>query len=216
MATYAPKTYAGTTDVYTYTITFPYARKDDLRVFIDDVLIIRGPGANKWQFNTAGTKIIFEDGSEPQDGETLTLRRVTDITDASTVYTAGSGFTYDDINLVLNQLLYAMDELQVAAFDSGWNSAATVESSGYDVPHNLSGAPSRWQITLWCTSGDAGYTTHDIVEFHSMGESPLVWWTSTNLRMETGAASWTIAHGTTAVQTAIDTSKWNIRVQGWR
>jgi hypothetical protein len=210
MATYTNKAYNGTTGVFEYEITFPYARGADIFVYVEDA-----PDTD-WVFSNDGASIIWETPLEPQDGESFVIKRVTDISDAAVIYTNGSGFVHTDINTALNQLLYSVDELQVAAYDSGWNLGADIEASGVDEANNLGAVPTRWQISLWCTSSDAGYTTNDIVEFHSMGEAPLIWWTSTNLRMETGAASWTIAHGTTAVQTAIDTSKWKFRVQAWR
>ena len=217
MATYSPTTTAGVTDTYEYTIGFPYARLDDVKVYIDDVEISRGSGAGKFQFSSSGTKVIFEDGSEPQTGETLTIKRVTDISNASVTYSAGSGFVHPDINLALNQLLYAIDELQVPAFDSGWVTAAALAAAEYSTPHNLGAVPSRWRVSLWCTSTDAGYPIHAIIEQAGMSIAPIIYWTSTTLVMpEDIVDTWTVPHNDTGVQTTIDTAKWSIRVQAWR
>jgi hypothetical protein len=216
MATYAPKTYAGTTDIYEYLITIDYARKDDIRVYIDDVLITRGSGAGKWQFSTSGTKIIFEDGSEPQDGETLIIRRVTDISDASVVYTAGSGFVYSDINLALNQLLYAVDELQVPGWEQTFT-LAELDAGDIDTAHGLGGTPTRVEYILKNTSTDQGYGPNNEIPLLSCDVIPTLLWTSTVFA--TFSDEWdaiNVHKGTVAGRGNLSVDKWSLIVRAWR
>jgi hypothetical protein len=214
MATYALTSHAGATDTYAYAITFAFARKDDVRVYIDNVLIARGSGAGKWQYNTALTEVIFEDGSEPQTGETLVIKRVTDISDAATVYTAGSGFTYDDINLALNQLLYSIDELQVPAF-TYTTTITLAKAAAIQVPHNLGAAPTRMEIQLECLAADWGWVDGDFVPYSDF--PGLVTFDATNMNInENVAAKATVCSALNGDAGILTAAKWNLIIRAWR
>lgn len=213
MATYAPTSYSGTTDVYEYTIGFDYCQSSDVKVYVDDVL------DTDWAFSTAGTKIVWADGLEPQTGESFVIKRVTDISDLAVTYSAGSGFTAPDINKALRQLLYSIDELQVPAFDTGYLTMDALVTGGVDIvyPHNLGAIPTRWQVLLKCTSTELGFATNDIIDYTNIWPSPIVRVTATNIDIcEAVADLAQVIHQTTGIATLIDQTKWSYRIMAWR
>ncbi|MEE9571080.1 MAG: hypothetical protein V3W02_05195 [Gammaproteobacteria bacterium] len=220
MATYAHTVIAGTTDVYEHTIGFEYSRATDIEVFIDGVEIEHGSGAGKYVFSSAGTAITFEDGSEPQTGEELVIKRVTDLSTAAVSFVAGGGATQIDLNGAVEQLRYAVDELQVPAYDSGWQSVDDLVTGAADIEyvHNLGAVPTRVQVQLKCTSGELGYVTGDVIV---VGTAPdqLVFPVSTTAF----TASWQAANTATSIPNAsdgtndgIDNTKWSYRILAWR
>jgi hypothetical protein len=213
MATYAPTLYTGAEDTYAYLILFPYARATDVRVYVDGSL------DTNWYFSVAGTKVTWDDGEEPQDDTAIRIARVTDISDAATVFTSGSGFVQVDINTVLNQLLYAIDELQVPAYDSGFLSCATLVDGGADIEylHGLGAVPTRVLIQYKCTDTEAGYETGDVI---TQGEVLIggVFPCSTTAFTATFETMDDLRgfNVTTGVAATFDDTKWSYRILAWR
>jgi len=220
MADYAPTQHTGVTDTYEWLINFSYANESDVEVYVEDVLKVQGSGAGKYLFNTAGTKIVFEDGSEPQTGEILIIRRVTDITAARVIYTAGSGFTYDDINAALNQLLYAVDELQVPAFERT-HTLASLIAADVIVKTSLTALPTRVEVWYETTDTDNGHSagkqfreTHvnkaQNVRFYVSGGFLYYVFLDNTLRLP---ESMNVSSGAFVV---MDGSKWDVHIKIWR
>lgn len=214
MATYAPTSIAGTTGVFEHTIGFAYARTDDVKCYIDDVEIDRGSAADEWVYSSSGTKVKFTTPNEPQTGETLVIKRVTDISDAAIAFSAGSGFTDTDGNKALTQLLYAIDELQVPAFEYSSN-VGSIDTAGVitTVPHNLGATPTRVAALLVNVSAELGYVTDDEVFI----ATEALKWDATNLEISGDILDiLQIPHFDTAVDTAILPGRWTIVVRAWR
>ena len=213
MATYAPTSYAGTTDTYQYSIGFAYAQAADVKVYVDDVL------DTDWYFANSGADVKWDDGDEPQTGENFVIKRVTDISDLLVTFASGSGFTGPDANKALRQLLYSIDELQVPAFDTGWKTVDAIVTGAADIvyPHNLGAIPTRWKIELKCTSTELGFATGDIIEATSSWPSPLVRVTATNFDAAYKVFDLIqVVHQTSAAATLIDQTKWSYRIMAWR
>jgi hypothetical protein len=212
MATYAPKAYTGAEDTYAYLITFSYARADDVFVYVDGVL------DEDWYFSVSGTKVTWDDGEEPGDDTAILIKRVTDISDAATVFTSGSGFVQADINLVLNQLIYAIDELQVPAFDTGWVPCDDLVDGEVNIEytHSLGTWPTRYQVQYKCYSAELGYSSGDIVNEAEV-LIPAVFAVSTTAF----TAFWEtmadlVMFSSAGIATGADPSKWRYRILAWR
>ncbi len=186
-------------------------------MYVDRVLRNQGSGASDYLFTTAGTKIIFTTPNEPQTGESLLIVRVTDLSTASVVYTSGSGATQADLNKAVNQLRFAIDELQVGAFETGGVSLTPVLSADVAYTHNLGAVPGRVQILLECTSADAGYAAGDFVE-SSLGVVQLIVVLDATLITihKATAALLKLPDPTTGVNTSLDDTKWDYHVRAWR
>jgi hypothetical protein len=220
MATYSHTVITPSDDVTVeYTIGFSYARTDDVKVYIDGVEIDRGTDADQWVYSSAGAKITFTSPNHPTSSQTLTIKRVTDISDSTTVYSAGTGFSHTDANAFINQLLYAIDELQVPAFDSGWQSVATLVDGEVDIEylHGLEAVPTRILIQYKCTDTELGYETGDVItaaEALIGGVFP-VSTTAFTATFET-ITDLRFFNVTTGVATTADDAKWSYRILAWR
>lgn len=84
----------------------PYIRQSDIKVYVNSVLQTL---TTDYTFNTAGTAIVF---NSAVSNATVFLQRITDIADATVVYTAGSTLTAQDLNNADNQLRYGLQEFQ--------------------------------------------------------------------------------------------------------
>jgi hypothetical protein len=84
----------------------PYIRQSDIKVYVNNVL---QTVTTDYTFNTAGTAIVL---NSPVSGATVLLQRITDITDPTVVYTAGSTLTAQDLNNADNQIRYGLQEFQ--------------------------------------------------------------------------------------------------------
>jgi hypothetical protein len=82
----------------------PYLRQSDISVTVNNVLQTQG---TDYTFNTAGTAIIL---NASVSGATVVINRVTDIADATVVYTPGSTLTAQDLNNADNQIRYGLQE----------------------------------------------------------------------------------------------------------
>ena len=82
----------------------PYLKQTDIEVYVNDVLKTL---TTDYTFNTAGTAIVL---NTSVSGATVRLTRVTDIADATVVYTAGSTLTAQDLNNADNQIRYGLQE----------------------------------------------------------------------------------------------------------
>jgi hypothetical protein len=82
----------------------PYLKQSDIEVYVNDVLKTL---TTDYTFNTAGTAIVL---NTSVSGATVRLTRVTDIADATVVYTAGSTLTAQDLNNADNQIRYGLQE----------------------------------------------------------------------------------------------------------
>ena len=216
MPTYYPRTYTGTTGVFEYTIGFAYAQADDVLVYVND-----GTGwvlDTNWYFSTSGTKIKWDTPDEPDTNYLIEIRRKTDISALLVSFTSGAGLVGTDVNSALKQLLYAIDELQVPAFTTGWVTVDSIVTGAADITylHNIGALPTRWVVQLKCTDAELGFATDDVIEATSAWPSPIVRVSATAIDL-----SWMVAdliqvvHQTTAVATLIDQTKWSIRVMAW-
>lgn len=84
----------------------PYIRKSDIKVYVNTVLQTL---TTDYTFNSAGTAIVL---NSAVSGATVLLQRITDITDPTVVYTAGSTLTAQDLNNADNQIRYGLQEFQ--------------------------------------------------------------------------------------------------------
>jgi hypothetical protein len=82
----------------------PYLRQADISVTVNGVLKTL---TTDYTFNTAGTAIVL---NTAVSGATVAINRVTDISDATVVYTAGSTLTAQDLNNADNQIRYGLQE----------------------------------------------------------------------------------------------------------
>jgi hypothetical protein len=82
----------------------PYLRQADISVTVNGVLKTL---TTDYTFNTAGTAIVL---NTAVSGATVVISRVTDISDATVVYTAGSTLTAQDLNNADNQIRYGLQE----------------------------------------------------------------------------------------------------------
>jgi hypothetical protein len=225
MPTYAHTTYTTAAATFEYAIGFSYARTDDVKVYLDsgsgEVEIARGSATNQWVYSTSGTKITLGSTVGQGDGDTLRMSRVTDISDAAAVFTDGSGITDDDLNLAINQLLYAIDELQVPAWE--YNETMTTVVAGGDITAktNLGTTlPTRVQVWLECLDTDAGYSVNNWVLMESSNTPLLIRFLPTSpgycIISDREATAFTVPHVSTGVDTAIDDSKWRLHIRAWR
>jgi hypothetical protein len=219
MATYTPTQHTAAAATFSYAIGFSYERTDDVRVYINGVLLARGTTTSTWAYGGTGNiNIVLGAAVNQQDDDIILIKRVTDITDAATIYTAGSGFTYDDANSFINQLLYAIDELQVPAFDSGFLSCATLVTGAADIEyvHSLGALPTRIQIQYKCTSTELGYATGDVITEGQVligGTFPVsttIFTANFETMNDLGIFS------TAGVVTQATLSKWSYRILAWR
>lgn len=217
MATYAPTPYDGETGTFQYTIGFPYAQTADVKVYVDS-----GSGwvlDTDWYFANAGADIKWDTPDEPQTGETFVIKRVTDISALLVTFASGSGFVGADANTALKQAIYAIDELQVPAFDTGWKSLNTLVAGAADIEylHNLGATPTRWAVQLKCTSTELGFAVDDVIDGTSSWPSPLVRVNATKV-----IANWGVFDDiqvealTTFAATLLDQTKWDYRILAWR
>jgi hypothetical protein len=84
----------------------PYIRQSDIKVYVNDVLKTL---TTDYTFNTAGTAIVL---NVAVSNAKVYIQRLTDITDATVVYTAGSTLTAQDLNNADNQIRYGLQEFQ--------------------------------------------------------------------------------------------------------
>jgi hypothetical protein len=108
---YASVTYtsaSGTTFALTNSSGDPitYIRQSDIKVYVNNVLKTL---TTDYTFNSAGTSIVL---NSAVSGATVFIQRVTDISDPTVVYTAGSTLTATDLNNADNQIRYGLQELQ--------------------------------------------------------------------------------------------------------
>jgi hypothetical protein len=108
---YASVTYtsaSGTTFALTNSNGDPisYIRQSDIKVYVNTVL---QAVTTDYTFNSAGTAIVL---NSAVSGATVLLQRITDITDATVVYTAGSTLTAQDLNNADNQIRFGLQEFQ--------------------------------------------------------------------------------------------------------
>lgn len=87
--------------------------------------------------------------------------------------------------------------------------------------HSLGAVPSLVQVSLKCTSTDAGYAANDIVQLPltlvdgaSAENGAIVMWEATNVRVITGVAVGIIGYASFNAAT-IDFTKWKLIVKAW-
>lgn len=216
MPTYSETLINGVTDTYEHTIGFAYLRTSDIRVYIDDVLEAQGSGANKYVFSNGGLSITWLDGSEPQTGESLRIKRVTDISSARIVFAPGGGATANDLNNAVLQLLYAVDELQAPA-DLVTVTLTVLDSGNVTYPHKLGAIPTRFSSQLVCTSADQGYTSGDTLDLCQCDNVPSFKWDATNLKTDgDGWDAIEIHHATAGTRVSPAIAKWSVAFRSWR
>lgn len=221
MPTYASQVEAGTTGVFEYTLDFPYAKAADIRVFIDGVQRDQGSGGWDYVFTTAGTKILFTTPREPQTGEILEIRRVTDISAANVTFAGGSGATQSDLNAAVKQLLYAVDELQEPAFKASYT-LTDVRAADIAIRSGLDDTafPTRQEIWLECTTTEENYGAGCWVN-HDISKDPLTayWRKLTNPTLYIVSASanpLSLRSLATGLQFALTSANWSVHFYGWR
>ncbi len=219
MPTYAHTVIAGVTDTYEHPIGFLYSKASDVEVFIDDVLIVQGSGAAEYIFSSAGTKITFTDPNEPQTGETLEIRRRTDISTAVVTFASGGGATKSDLNAAVFQLLRALDELQFPAFEVTLTLAA-MNAGDITTRTNLDDIPTRIEIWWECTSTDLNYSTGTFVNNADLATPLTPRWTSTSVGFvitDSGQSdNVTFPDISGGAEAAPDETKWSVHIKAWR
>ena len=217
MATYQHTVIPGTTGVFQHPIGFPYNRVADVRVYVDRVLRNQGSGASDYLFANSGDDILFTTPNEPQTGETLLISRVTDLSTASILYTSGSGVTQRDLNRAVEQLRFAIDELQVPAFDTGAVSLTPVLAASVPYLHNLGVQPTRLEVTFECTGSNLGYLVGHHLQSSSFIIPLVVVADSTTIFVQkANSAILSLPHALTGVETEINDTKWNYHIRAWR
>lgn len=94
----------------TYTITFEYLERTDVKVTVDNVLQTEGT-SNDYTFTDA-TTLAFNTGQEPTAGATVRVFRDTDTLAAKATYFPGSAIRSQDLNDNQDQVLYAVQEIE--------------------------------------------------------------------------------------------------------
>jgi hypothetical protein len=221
MATYAHTTHTAVAATFTYAISFSYERTDDVKVYLDDVEIDRGSATDEWIYSgTDNINITLGAAVGHIDDQIITIKRVTDISDAAVVYTNGSGFSHTDINTALNQLLFAIDELQVPAYQYVGATLTTLFSTPIDELHGLGAAPTRTEVVLACTSSDLGYSSGDFVSIDQSATATTLQyvWNATKLTATSSSAyaAFTIPHKSTRTQGVASGTKWLVIFKAWR
>jgi hypothetical protein len=216
MATYEPTLHTGVTDTLTWAITFEYARVTDLQVLVEGVEIDLGTADDEWRPSSNGLLIVFVDGFEPQTGESIEIRRVTDISAPVVDWTAGSGFTEIDADLMVSQLIKAIDELQVPAFEHTFT-LAELDAGDLSTPHNLGATPTRVEYILKCTTTDQAYGENNEIPLLGCNDVPALLWTSSVLATFSDEWDTIDAHkGTVAGRGVLNVDKWSLIVRAWR
>jgi hypothetical protein len=82
----------------------PYLRQADIAVTVNGTLKTQG---TDYTFNSAGTAIVL---GVAVSNATVSISRITDISDATVVYTAGSTLTAQDLNNADNQIRFGLQE----------------------------------------------------------------------------------------------------------
>jgi hypothetical protein len=217
MATYAPTQHTAAAATFIYAIGFDYERTDDVRVYINGIQLARGTTTSTWRYNGAGNiNIQLGTNVNQQDDDIILIKRVTDITDAATIYTNGSGFTHTDINTLANQLLYAIDELQVPAYEKTFTLALLLASGAIET-HGLGAVPARFTYTLICTNSDLSYTVDDILNLSQAPEVPTLYFNATLFVAD--KENWDaveIQHANNGTRSPIDPDDWSLIVRAWR
>ena len=110
---YASRTYSpsGTTTTFALTNSdgnnIPYIQESDISVTHNGTTCTNAAsGTNTYQFDTAGTSIVFNTGVTG----TVILKRDTQLAAATVTYTAGSTLTAIDLNNADNQIRYGLQE----------------------------------------------------------------------------------------------------------
>ena len=90
-----------------FSFTWDYISKEDVKVYLDKTLVNEGTGASEWQWD--GDKKI-KMGTAPATGTKLTIRRETPEDKQIVVWTDGSHLIADDLNKSDRQWLYITEE----------------------------------------------------------------------------------------------------------
>jgi hypothetical protein len=110
----------------------PYLRQADIAVTVNGTLKIQG---TDYTFNSAGTAIVF---SVAVSNATVSISRITDISDATVVYTAGSTLTAQDLNNADNQIRFGLQEF------SDTYAALTTGTGDLQVLGGFIGSAETW------------------------------------------------------------------------
>jgi microcystin-dependent protein len=94
----------------TYTITFEYLERTDVKVTVDNVLQTEGT-SNDYTFTDA-TTLAFNVGQEPTAGAIVRVYRDTDTLAAKATYFPGSAIRSQDLNDNQDQVLYSVQEIE--------------------------------------------------------------------------------------------------------
>jgi hypothetical protein len=200
--------------VLEYAITFAYARQSDLKVYADNVEVTQGTGNTNFTVNAAGTNIVFVNTYEPTTGEIIDIKRVTDISTPAVDWSAGSGFTEVDADLMVEQLLKSIDELQVPALE--YSATLTTVEAGIDLAHHLGAIPTRTEVWFECLAADNGYADGEYVANADMLFGLPVIWDATNFRVDSDHATAIRQYNAAAASSALTDTKWQVHIRAWR
>ena len=108
------KIYSGDDSDTTFDITFPFLASTDVQASVNDVTKTAGT-----DYTISGTVLTFTT-APPTGTNNVKIFRVTDISSPQATFTAGSSVKATDLNNVVKQMLYAIEEVgTVTASNTG-------------------------------------------------------------------------------------------------
>lgn len=99
---YSTKTYTGNGTNDTFTVTFPYRKRTNVKVFVNGA-----PAAFQW-LNASSIKI----DPAPANGATVVIQRVTPISPSEVDFTDGANLLEADLDATIQQPLYGLQEMR--------------------------------------------------------------------------------------------------------
>lgn len=136
-------------------------------------------------------------------GDVLTFRGITGGVVCTGITRASGGFPF------------------TRAYDNTGSPAVITSAGSISLTHGLGAAPSLLQLSLVCVTGEADYSTGDVIAISAgsnsnRGVSATLTSTSIVIRFGSDANAFQAAHKTTGATTALTNANWNLIVRAWR